>query len=337
MYFSIPYYNPYNFYRSNPPYRTLEEALILVKESIQHEKDNELFYNFLISLAPTKEEKHIISTIRDDERKHNRWFKKIYTLYTGQSIYSSTNLNFQKPQSYIDAIKQAKLEKLNTIKRYSNIKTGISNRYYKDIASEILTDELKNAHKYDYILYLNLRKHRNSNPFSKTSFTLEEAAEIAHALGIDFTKEKFDLNQFVMGLNTELEHGRKYHPTNITDDDPLATGRIALAHLSEFPDYYTRLAKLEEEAKAYWNTARDYYRQTKEFTLSELAQYDGTMGKPAYVAVNGIVYDVSDISKWKGGTHYGLTAGKDLSSDFETCHGISSKLEKLPKVGILKG
>lgn len=77
-------------------------------------------------------------------------------------------------------------------------------------------------------------------------------------------------------------------------------------------------------------------RQTKEFTLSELAQFDGTMGRPAYVAVNGIVYDVSDNSKWSGAKHYGLTAGKDLTSQFESCHGIATKLAKLPKVGILK-
>ncbi|MGH4119373.1 cytochrome b5 domain-containing protein [Clostridium sp.] len=69
----------------------------------------------------------------------------------------------------------------------------------------------------------------------------------------------------------------------------------------------------------------------------ELAQYDGSMGKPAYVAVNGIVYDVSDNSKWSGGKHFGLTAGKDLSSQFESCHGASNILSKLPKVGVLKG
>lgn len=78
------------------------------------------------------------------------------------------------------------------------------------------------------------------------------------------------------------------------------------------------------------------HRQTKEFTLSELAQYDGTAGKPAYVAVNGIVYDVTNNSKWSGAVHYGLTAGKDLTSQFESCHGVASKLAKLPKVGILK-
>lgn len=87
----------------------------------------------------------------------------------------------------------------------------------------------------------------------KTAFTIEEAAAIALLLGIDFNKTKFELNEFWMGVNTELEHGRKYNQTNVTADDPITTGKIALAHLSEFPDYYQRLKKLEEEAKAYWN------------------------------------------------------------------------------------
>ncbi|WP_102399487.1 DUF5661 family protein [Haloimpatiens massiliensis] len=86
----------------------------------------------------------------------------------------------------------------------------------------------------------------------KNSFTSEEAMEIAEQLGIDFSKERFDLEEFRMGLNTELEHGEKYFPTNVTQDDPITTGKIALAHLREFPDYYTRLAKLEAEAKTYW-------------------------------------------------------------------------------------
>ncbi|MCJ7688253.1 MAG: hypothetical protein MUO60_02865 [Clostridiaceae bacterium] len=61
------------------------------------------------------------------------------------------------------------------------------------------------------------------------------------------------------------------------------------------------------------------------------------MGKPAYVAVNGIVYAVSDIAKWSGAKHFGLTAGKDLSVQFESCHGVSSILAELPKVGVLIG
>ncbi|MDF2675294.1 MAG: hypothetical protein K0R09_3566, partial [Clostridiales bacterium] len=91
----------------------------------------------------------------------------------------------------------------------------------------------------------------NANNF-KTSYSKEEAAAIALLLGIDFSKSKFDLNDFWMGVNTELEHGRKYYLTNVTNDDPITTGKIAFAHLKEFPDYYKRLKVLEEEATAYW-------------------------------------------------------------------------------------
>ncbi|WP_223254468.1 DUF5661 family protein [Bacillus sp. HNG] len=85
------------------------------------------------------------------------------------------------------------------------------------------------------------------------SFSKEEAAAIALLLGIDFTKSKFDLDEFWMGVNTELEHGTISSQSNVTDDNPLITGKIALAHLNEFPDYYKRLKVLEKEAKAYWN------------------------------------------------------------------------------------
>ena len=69
-------------------------------------------------------------------------------------------------------------------------------------------------------------------------------------LGIKW--DKYDVEQFRAGMDVELEHGRRDPHTNVTDDDPLTTGKIALAHLNEFPDYYTRLEKMEKEADAYW-------------------------------------------------------------------------------------
>jgi len=90
----------------------------------------------------------------------------------------------------------------------------------------------------------------------KRSFTTEEALAIATVLGIDFEALKFDLEQFRMGLNVELEHGLHDPVTNVTGSDPIVTGKIALAHLKEFPDYYTRLAVLEREADDYWSTRR---------------------------------------------------------------------------------
>lgn len=73
------------------------------------------------------------------------------------------------------------------------------------------------------------------------------------------------------------------------------------------------------------------------FTIEELAQYDGSNEKPAYVAVNGIVYDVSLEATWGGGTHFSLYAGKDLTPQFTGCHGGNLEvLRNLPKVGILE-
>lgn len=84
---------------------------------------------------------------------------------------------------------------------------------------------------------------------SKPRFTVEDARRIGGQLGVDW--KDFDVEQFRMGLDVELEHGRRDPETNVTNDDALTTGKIALAHLREFPDYYTRLDKMEEEAKAF--------------------------------------------------------------------------------------
>jgi len=80
-------------------------------------------------------------------------------------------------------------------------------------------------------------------------FTSEQAREIGEQLGIDW--RRFDVEQFRMGMDVELEHGATDPVTDVTGDDPLLTGKIALAHLNEFPDYYTRLIKMEEEAEAF--------------------------------------------------------------------------------------
>jgi predicted heme/steroid binding protein/rubrerythrin len=331
-------------YHMQKTYKTLDEALSLVKNAVQGEREDEVFYDYLISVAPTQEEKNILASIRDDERKHNKYFREIYIFYTKQNLPTPANVNFEKPKSYIDGIVKAKFGELTAMERYRDIKAGLTTEYYKDMVFEILTDELKHAHKYDYILYLSLRNKANPAPLGtvpsttqiKIKFTPEEAAQIARLLGIDFSKERFDLEQFRMGLDVELEHGLRDPSTNVTDDDPILTGKIALAHLNEFPDYYTRLSKLEDEAIAYWSTMRGIYRQTREFTLAELSEYDGSMGRPAYIAVDGIVYDVSNEATWGGATHFGLVAGRDLTAEFKSCHGMAQTLRNLPKVGILR-
>ncbi len=85
---------------------------------------------------------------------------------------------------------------------------------------------------------------------TKKYFTNEDAKRIGEAIGIDWSK--FDVDQFRMGLDVELEHGLVDSQTNVTNDDEIMTGKIALAHLNEFPDYYTRLKEMENKAEKYW-------------------------------------------------------------------------------------
>lgn len=88
----------------------------------------------------------------------------------------------------------------------------------------------------------------------KRRVAAEEARRVGASLGIDW--EKVDPEQFRRGLEVELEHGARDPETNVTDDDLALTGKIAWAHLKEFPDYYSRLDKLETDADEYWSSRR---------------------------------------------------------------------------------
>jgi hypothetical protein len=88
----------------------------------------------------------------------------------------------------------------------------------------------------------------------KRTFSLDESIEIGNQLGIDW--QSVIPQEFRRGLEVELEHGARDPQTNVTGDDFILTGKIALAHLKEFPDYYTRLDRLELEAEAYWAEKR---------------------------------------------------------------------------------
>jgi DNA-directed RNA polymerase alpha subunit len=86
----------------------------------------------------------------------------------------------------------------------------------------------------------------------RTVFTADQAREAGERIGIDWATSRFDVEQFRMGMDVELEHGTRDPETNVTDDDVVVTAKIARAHLNEFPDYYSRLAVMEAEAEAYW-------------------------------------------------------------------------------------
>jgi uncharacterized protein DUF5661 len=83
-------------------------------------------------------------------------------------------------------------------------------------------------------------------------FSADEARRYGNEIGIDWDTSPFDDEQLRMGMEVELEHGLHDVLTNVSDDDPHVTAKIALAHLNEFPDYYTRLELMEEQAKRDW-------------------------------------------------------------------------------------
>jgi hypothetical protein len=89
---------------------------------------------------------------------------------------------------------------------------------------------------------------------NKRQIDAEEARKVGTTLGIDWTN--IDLQQFRRGLEVELEHGARDPETNVTNDELTLTGKIAWAHLKEFPDYYSRLNTMEAEADAYWASRR---------------------------------------------------------------------------------
>ena len=80
-------------------------------------------------------------------------------------------------------------------------------------------------------------------------FSADDARRVGAEIGIDWDSAPFDVEEFRAGMDVELEHGLHDPATNVTDDDPTVTAKIALAHLNEFPDYYTRLERMEEQAK----------------------------------------------------------------------------------------
>jgi hypothetical protein len=84
--------------------------------------------------------------------------------------------------------------------------------------------------------------------------TREEARRVGDEFGVDW--DRFKLEQFRIGMDVEYEHGAHDPQTDVTGDDPILTGKIALAHMKEFPDYYERLERMEKEAEREWAEAR---------------------------------------------------------------------------------
>jgi hypothetical protein len=198
----------------------------------------------------------------------------------------------------------------------------------------------------------------------KKGFTIEEAERIATELGIDWNSVDYDVEQFRNGLDVELEHGKRDPATNVTNDDPLATGKIALAHLNERGDYYKLLALIEKGALAdalgalkspsdLANAVESYTRVVslakqhtttqEERTMTEHPKFIKVAGKlyqleestdsvaPDYIRVNGELFQRDDVltaAKKKDDAKGGKKGSGAKKTDSEKSKG---KWEKLPK------
>ena len=145
--------SPYMMYDMN----LLKKSLEGIKKAVQGEKEDELFYDYLISIAPTDDEKKIIASIRDDERGHNKMFRQIYKSITGIDLPQGDGEEFTKPASYLDGIKTALFGELAAVEKYREIRRGLPCTMYRDILFNIITDEIKHSAKYNYLFTFNFR------------------------------------------------------------------------------------------------------------------------------------------------------------------------------------
>ena len=156
--FNVPYPNQSmqcSSYGMDFSMSAFNTALSLIRDAVQGEREDELKYNYLIENAPTQEEVDIITSIRDDERLHRQWFRDIYRYYTNEEINSSDAEEFTEPTSYLTGIKSAIFGELSAMEKYRIIREGLPSRFFRDIVFRILTDEMKHATKYNYILNIN--------------------------------------------------------------------------------------------------------------------------------------------------------------------------------------
>lgn len=123
----------------------------LIQEGIAGERNDELFYDYLISVAPTKQEQQVIEGIRNDERKHRKMFRSIYSQLTGREpAVTQESEQFQRPASYLEGLEMALLGELRAFEKYRTIYLNIVPQF-RDMIFEIMTDEIKHAGYYNWL------------------------------------------------------------------------------------------------------------------------------------------------------------------------------------------
>ncbi|MDF9845024.1 MULTISPECIES: ferritin-like domain-containing protein [unclassified Paenibacillus] len=164
MYSVYPAYGVYPFPRSStfvPVWATsTQEALQLMKDSVQGERNDELFYNQLIQLAPDQGQVDVITSIRNDERTHNQMFRQMYKEITGYEVTGISNEVPEQVDSYMSGLQKAFQGELSAVEKYRKIWFGLPYGVYKDTLYGIILDEQKHAAKYNNLLIQNVAAKR---------------------------------------------------------------------------------------------------------------------------------------------------------------------------------
>jgi rubrerythrin len=132
------------------PYN-LPMALQLIRQAVAGEREDEMFYDYLLNTAPSEEDKNIIRGIRDDEKKHFGLFRQIYYELTGQMIPPPPKTEFTKPKSYCMGLKRALKGELGAVEKYRKILFALQERRQINILTEIITDELRHGNLYNLL------------------------------------------------------------------------------------------------------------------------------------------------------------------------------------------
>ena len=143
----------YRAEQENEEIITFDQAIDLIRKSVGDEKEDEMFYEELINIAPTQKEKDIIASIRDDERKHNKILRDLYYKFTGTMLPSDTSMpSPTQSKTYKEQLEKALFGELDAVKKYRKIMGAMPDDESYTLLMSIMTDEIRHANKYNFLI-----------------------------------------------------------------------------------------------------------------------------------------------------------------------------------------
>ena len=134
---------------------SMAEALELIKQAVEGEAEDRMFYDYLIRNAPSEKDREIIRGIRDNEITHGKLFRQMYYEHTGEVIRPEENANFGMPGTYCEGLIKALMGEQNAVKKYRNILFAMRERRHINMMTEIITDEIRHANLYNLLIHNN--------------------------------------------------------------------------------------------------------------------------------------------------------------------------------------